>query len=218
MNEPTASPLSWPPGWRRTPSHRRTSAKFGKGVEVRSQFSGNVYKQKRELTIEDGVQRIRGELGRMGINLATVIISSDLRLRQDGLPYSNQATSKLDPGAAVYWRDGKDARCMAVDRYDRIADNLAAIAATIEAMRAIERHGGATILDRAFMGFAALPAPAAQNQPHEVLGVAENANRAEIEYAYRRLAQQVHPDVGGSTEQMARVNTARDALLSRLAP
>lgn len=213
MSEITASPLCWPPGWRRTSSHQRASAKFGKSVSERSQYSENYYTRKRELTIEDGVQRIRGELGRMGIRLDTVIISSDLRLRQDGLPYSNQATSKLDPGAAVYWRDGKHTRCMAVDRYDRIADNLAAIAATIEAMRAIERHGGATILDRAFMGFAALPAPASQDQPHEILGVDEHAAPNEIEYAYKRLAAQHHPDKGGSTETMSRINAARDAML-----
>lgn len=212
MTEITASPLCWPNGWRRTKS--RSSAKFGKGVRIKSAYSENYYTQKRELTIEDGTQRILGELSRMGIRSSTIIISSDLRLRNDGLPYSNQATSKLDPGVAVYWQDGKSRRCMAVDRYDRIADNLAAIAATIEAMRAIERHGGAEILDRAFTGFAALPAPPVQDAPHEVLGVTENATRSEIEYAYRRLAQQAHPDVGGSHEAMTKVNAARDAMLS----
>ena len=38
---------------------------------------------------------------------------------------------------------------MAIDAYTRTADNLAAVAATLEAMRAIERHGGAQILERA---------------------------------------------------------------------
>lgn len=149
----------------------------------------------------------------MGIAPSSIIISTDLKLRRDGLPFSDQPISKLDPGAAVYWRDGKHQRCMAIDRYTRITDNLAAIAATIEAMRAIERHGGAEILDRAFTGFAALPAPAAQEAPHEILGVSEKASRDEINYAYRRLAQQCHPDTGGSHEQMTRINTARDQML-----
>jgi hypothetical protein len=213
VSEITASPLCWPPGWRRCKS--RTSAKFGKSVSVKNTYSDGYHTSKRELSIEDGTRRILGELGRMGIASHKIIISSDLRLRNDGLPYSNQATSKLDPGVAVYWQDGSQRRCMAIDRYDRIADNLAAIAATIEAMRAIERHGGAEILDRAFTGFAALPAPAAQDAPHEVLGVSENATAAEIDYAYRRLAQQCHPDVGGSHEAMTRINTARDAMLAR---
>lgn len=200
MSEITAYPLCWPPGWRRTRS--RTSAKFG-------HRAGGI-------TIEEGVQRIRGELRRMGIALSSIIISTDLKLRRDGLPFSDQPIGKLDPGAAIYWRDGRHQRCMAIDRYTHITDNLAAIAATIEAMRAIERHGGAEILDRAFTGFAALPAPASEDKPHEVLGVAETATHDEIEYAYRRIAQQAHPDKGGSDEHMAKVNAARDAMLGAL--
>jgi hypothetical protein len=199
MSEITASPLCWPPGWRRSKS--RTYAHFGP--------------RGRGITIEEGVQRIRGELCRMGINPNSIIISTDLKLRRDGLPFSDQPVSKLNPGAAVYWQDGKHQRCMAIDRYTHITDNLAAIAATIEAMRAIERHGGAEILDRAFTGFAALPAPAAQDAPHEILDVSENATATEIDYAYRRLAQQCHPDVGGSHEAMTRINTARDAMLGK---
>lgn len=211
----TAYPLCWPAGWRRTPPGRRTGAKFGTGS---SGLVNGVYRGRQRLEVGDGVERIRGELKRMGVNLSSVIISSELKIRGDGLPYSSQATSRLDPGVAVYWQDGEHQRCMAVDMYDRIADNLGAIAATIEAMRAIERHGGATILDRAFVGFAALPAPAVQDQPHEVLGVSEHATRDEINYAYRRLAQQCHPDSGGSHDAMTRINTARDAMLARLAP
>lgn len=218
MSEITASPLCWPAGWKRTRPGLRVRAKFGKGVR---KFYGDPanqssYVSKRELTINDGIQRILGELKAMGIASWDVIISSDLRLRNDGMPYSNQATGNIDQGVAVYWRDGKEQRCMAIDRYDRIADNLAAIAATIEAMRAIERHGGAEILNRAFTGFAALPAPEAQNQPHQVLGVEPHATRNEIEYAYKRLAAQHHPDRGGSTDAMTRINTARDAMLGAL--
>jgi hypothetical protein len=214
VSEITASPLCWPPGWRRCKS--RTSAKFGKSVSVKNTYSDGYHTSKRELSIEDGTRRILGELGRMGIASHKIIISSDLKLRNDGLPYATQATAHLDPGVAVYWKDAKgQRRCMAIDRYDRVADNLAAIAATIEAMRAIERHGGAEILDRAFTGFAALPAPADQQRPHEILGVDERATKAEIEYAYKRLAMQAHPDRGGSSETMSRINAARDAMLAR---
>jgi hypothetical protein len=173
-----------------------------------------VYQSAKRVEIGEGTNRVLAELKTMGVPSWNVIISSDLRLRNDGLPYSVQATQHLDQGVAVYWKDRHgNRRCMAIDRYDRIADNLAAIAATLEAMRAIERHGGAEILDRAFTGFAALPAPAVQDAPHEVLGVDERASRDEIEYAYRRLAQQAHPDKGGSGEAMARINAARDAML-----
>jgi DnaJ-domain-containing protein 1 len=101
---------------------------------------------------------------------------------------------------------------MAIDRYDRVADNLAAIAATLEAMRAIERHGGAEILDRAFTGFASLPASAGQGKREwwAVFGVSANASDADIEAAYRRLAKERHPDTGGSDDAMAELNQARD--------
>jgi len=85
---------------------------------------------------------------------------------------------------------------MAIDRYDRVADNLAAVAATLDAMRAIERHGGATILERAFSGFTALAAPAGLHWS-EILGVPKNARRLEIDAAWKRLRSQLHPDRGG---------------------
>jgi hypothetical protein len=213
VSEITASPLCWPNGWRRTKS--RGTAKFRKGVGGWIGEEGaKQYKSAKRVEVGDGVTRVLRELKAMGIPSWNVIISSDLKLRNDGLPYAAQATAHLDPGVAVYWKDAKgQRRCMAIDRYDRVADNLAAIAATIEAMRAIERHGGAEILDRAFTGFAALPAPAYQQRPHEILGVDERATKTEIEYAYKRLAMQAHPDRGGSSETMSRINAARDAML-----
>jgi hypothetical protein len=147
----------------------------------------------------------------MGFN-KSVVISSNLMLRNDGLPRSGQRAPD-DPGVAVYWGHGAKARCIAVDQYDRIADNLAAIAATLEAMRAIERHGGAAILERAFTGFTALPAP---EQPWQTLGLPDShPTRDQVEDAYRRLAMKHHPDRGGDANEMARINTARDMLLDQ---
>lgn len=219
-----AYPLQWPAGWKRTPAHSRKPAQFKGSVGAWvGPDTDRRWKGQERVTLEQGIARVRRELRALGVAESQIVISSDLKLRQDGQPNAGQAWAKLDQGAAVYWRLERThgqpvTRCMAIDRYDRLPDNLAAIAATLEAMRAIERHGGAMILDRAFTGFAALPAPAAQDLPHQVLGVDEHATRQEIEYAYRRLAQQLHPDVGGSHEQMSRINTARDAMLGALAP
>jgi hypothetical protein len=46
-----------------------------------------------------------------------------------------------------------------------------------------------------------------------VLGLAEGASGEEIQAAYRRLIQRVHPDVGGSADLAARINRAKDILL-----
>lgn len=50
-------------------------------------------------------------------------------------------------------------------------------------------------------------------EAYEVLGLAPNASSGEIEAAYKRLIQQMHPDHGGSDWLAARINMARDILL-----
>jgi DnaJ domain len=207
-----AFPLAWPAGWHRTPHHQRARARFSR--KGRGWVEGHGYEGSQNLTIAQALERVMNELRTMNVDIGRVIISTNLALRNDGLPRSGQRMPD-DPGASVYWnaRGQKSQRCMAIDRYDRVQDNLAAIAATLSAMRAIERHGGAEILDRAFTGFVALPAP---EQPFQVLGVGANASKEEVERAYRLLASEHHPDRGGDADQMARINRARDVLLEGL--
>lgn len=214
MSDPIqAYPLQWPAGWPRKQPHQRTVAKFRKGAGGWVGAEGERrYQSAQRVSLSEGIRRVKRELRAFGVPEHSIVISSDLQLRIDGQPYAAQATSKLDPGIAVYWQEGKRRRCIAIDRYDRLADNLAAIAATLDAMRAIERHGGAEILDRAFTGFIALPAP---EQWFTILGVSANATREQIDTAYRRLAATHHPDRGGDGREMARINAARDEGLER---
>jgi hypothetical protein len=44
----------------------------------------------------------------------------------------------------------------------------------------------------------------------EALGLGPDATRAQADSAWRTLARKAHPDLGGSTERMARLNAARD--------
>jgi hypothetical protein len=196
-----AYPLAWPPGWKRTTGGRK------RGQFVNRQGTQQI----RRITAGDGAMRVLVELERLHVERHEVVISTNLKLRTDGLPREDMTTN--DPGAAVYWRSKAGARrCMAVDAYDRTADNLAAIAATLEALRAIERHGGAAILDRAFTGFAALPAPAANEKAwHELLDVLPTATEAEITAAYRRKISEVHSGrPGGDHDKAVALNLARD--------
>jgi hypothetical protein len=217
-----AYPLQWPAGWRRTESFRRERAKFSKGKsswEPNGTGGTNWVSGKKELTVADGVARVLEELGRMNVSRDDVVISTNVPTRLDGLPRGD-ARVPQDPGAAVYWRKKNETRCMAIDRYNRVQDNLAAIAATLEAMRAIERHGGASILDRAFQGFSALAAPEVWWQTLGLSG--PNATREQIDHAYKRLVMQHHPDRGTDadrderTERTARINRARDLGLAAL--
>lgn len=141
-----------------------------------------------------------------------LVISSNLPLRKDGLPVS-RAGSISDVGVAVYFDLKKKPMCFACDRWDKVEHNMQAIAKTIEALRGIERWGSGQMVQQAFTGFVALPAP---EQPWQVLGLSSHATRAEVEAAYKKLAALHHPDRGGDSQQMARINTARDAMLTTL--
>jgi hypothetical protein len=214
MTTIAAYPLQWPDGWKRTEPVCRTRARFGKKRDKQSSYvnadgTRNTWKQLGDITIAEAVYRLRTELTAMGIDGDDLVISSNLELRLDGLPRSGQR-EPADPGVCVYWTDrgerSQPPRCMAIDRYDRVADNLAAVAATLAAMRAIERHGGAEILNRAFTGFVALED---QRTPWwDVLGVSANARLAEIEAAYRRRRSETHPDRGGNADDFDAVQRA----------
>ncbi len=209
----TKYPLAWPVGWKR--AQHRKSANFNRKER---QFSTNPADEgagavvRRSLTVNDATQRVLKALQTFGVLHGDAIISTNLQLRLDGLPRSNQP-EPADPGVAVYWKRPGDesTKCMAIDRYDRIADNIAAIAATLDAMRAIERHGGGAILDRAFMGFTALPAPGQTTARGwmDVLGVGEEVTLESAQLAYRKLSSALHPDKpGGSHDAMSELNWA----------
>lgn len=213
-----AYPLCWPAGWHRTMAAARKRAPFSK----KSWSEGAGRAILRELSINDGTERILGELSRMGVERGTIVISTNLKLRLDGLPISKQS-QPVDVGAAVYWTDSetKAPRCMAIDIYDRIADNLGAIAATIEALRLIERHGGAQVLSRAFTGFTALPAPGQTSARgwREVLDLSPDymPQRDEVERAYKTLRSKYHPDrTGGDGARFHEIQKAYEQACAEL--
>lgn len=226
MTEPEAIerfPLQWPTGWKRTPYGQRRSAKFAK---IKKQHfapslpGGNGYTRtyNERLTVGDGIKRVAGELRRMGVHDGDWLISSDVPTRLDGLPYSNAAQPK-DPGVAVYFRMGakREPRVLACDAWDRVADNLAAIAGHIEALRAIDRYGVGT-LEQAFAGYAAIPVKTGGADWRAEMGFKPN-DRPDVEAVearFRALARERHPDAGGSHEAMARLNEARATALAEL--
>jgi hypothetical protein len=204
----TAYPLQWPDGWPR--SRGRKSGQFGKQETTHS--GDHSWKRKTDITMVDAMKRVKVELERLGINVADdSIVSTNLKLNLSGLPRGDQGEPS-DPGVAVYFqKKAGPMRVIAIDAYTRVRDNLAAIAATLEAMRAIERHGGAQILERAFTGFAALTAPG--KNWWDVLECRSDASRDVIEANFRRLAHDRHPDRGGSHDTMSALNEARAAAL-----
>lgn len=210
----TASPLTWPAGWPRTDLAERGYGRFGK----REKSTSSSYAQLKSMTVAEGTKRIQVELDRM--RASDVIISTNLKLRIDGLPRSDQR-EPVDPGAAVYWTDRSGAaRNIAIDQYTKVADNLAAIAATLDAFRTVERHGGAEIGHRAFTGFTAIEH---SPEPHwsTVLGVdAQTVTLRELGDARRRKLSETHPDKCGNADGSAfdRVNRAFERAQKELQP
>jgi hypothetical protein len=223
-----AYPLSWPAGWPRTPDADRIRPKFHLTESVKSSLSDNYYRQKREITVASALDRLRKELARFGVEDGSVIISTNIELRRDGLPYSNRRDPG-DPGVAVYWKnpETREQQAIAIDLYDSVAGNLAAVSATLDAMRAIERHGGAQILKRAFQGFKALPGAGNSTPTMDVQTASVvlsnyyptltpelvRRDKAALATAVRFARAKVHPDVnGGDVKAWENVETARKVL------
>ena len=221
----TRYPLQWPVGWRRAKILDRQRGKFNRRDRVEAEYqmpgTATIYRQvTKHVTVADAVDRVYDELSKLGVaNLRDdAVISTNLVTTLNGRPRSALG-EPADPGSAVYWERYGVRQCMAIDRYDRVADNLAAIAATLEAMRAIERHGGAEILNRAFTGFAALPERSGSNW-RLALGFISNQSVTldEAEAKFRELAKRVHSDQGGDDDAMRRLIEARNEAKAELAP
>lgn len=188
-----AFPLSWPVGWKR------------KSARERSRFETGFAKAR------DGLLR---ELRLMGVPDWRVILSTNIPLRRDGLPYANTAQPH-DTGVAVYFLFKGKPMVFACDTYIKVEDNLYAICKTVEAMRGIERWGASEMLERSFTGFQALPPPVRPTESPkrnwwEVLGVSTSASATEIGIARRKLLETHHPDRGGDPKKAAEINAAYD--------
>lgn len=178
-------PLSWPPQWPRTKSPGK------------SQFKTSLSK---------ALNNVETELRRLGDNsgtpVASIVISSNVTLTKQ---------RPADPGVAVYFNWDGISTCIAVDRYDKVEDNLQAIAHCIEAERTKIRHGGLHLVRATFQGYAALPAPKQNRQWYEVLGCFPDNKIEDIEGQYKRLAKQYHPDSPtGDADKMSELNAAID--------
>jgi hypothetical protein len=206
-----AYPLSWPAGWPRTAANKRKHGKF---------MSRNQW-----ITTATSVDRVLSELRRFGVDRRSVILSSNVEAKSDGLPRSDRNVNLVDPGAAVYWTDPetKQQQCIAIDQYTWVSDNFAAIAATLDSMRAIERHGGAQILKRAFEGFKALPssttpaftpAQAAESVAARIGWRSDVilSDREHAKNALRLAMSKTHPDAGGAQHDFQMVQEAKRVL------
>lgn len=180
-----AYPLQWPATWPRT------------NYPERSRFGVSFATARDDLLCE---------LDMMGAT--DIVISTNVELRRDGLPYANRP-EPADTAVAIYFtRDGRQ-QCIPVDRWDRVKDNLRAAGLTLAALRGLERWGAKHMVDAAFTGFAALPAGGATGETWwQVLAVDRYATLNQIKAGYRRAAREAHPDHGGDVARFHAVQVA----------
>lgn len=62
---------------------------------------------------------------------------------------------------------------------------------------------------------AAYPGAMTEQEAYEILGLERGASLEQVRTAHRTLMKRLHPDQGGTAEQAARVNAARDRLNNR---
>lgn len=184
-------PLHWPEGVERTT--KKAESRF-------------------KATLPTALQNVRKSLqlfaGDSGFRITGVSITSNATLLE---------ARPADTGVAVWFMWDGEQRCIAVDRYAKIEDNLQAIHHILEARRVELRHGGLPIVRQTFKGFAALPPP--EMPWWSILGLAPGAphTRDDVIEAHRKLASSHHPDrSGGNDAQMAEINRARDLALASI--
>lgn len=174
-----AYPLQWPEGLPRTTSQASSAFKTSLPAAL------------------DNVAKSLQAFGRdSGKAVANIILSSNVTLGKN---------NPRDPGVAAWFQWDGEQRCIAVDRYPKVQDNLQAIHHIVEARRTEMRHGGLHVVRQTFKGFIALPAP---EQWWTVLGVNEQADLSAIEAAYRSTARTAHPDAGGDRLSWDRLSDA----------
>lgn len=184
----TSYPLTWPPNRPRTGRWKRESSRFKTSFAVAR-------------------DELRREISRLGGK--NLVISTNIPLRNDGLPYATY--KKLDDeGVAIYFTYKGKSMCFACDRWTKVEDNMRAICKTIDALRGVARWGTGDMLEAAFNGFTAIPPPAesAKRAWWDVLGVSRGASQVTIRDAYLRRRSEHHPDKGGSASGFREVEDA----------
>ncbi len=223
ITQADAFPLRWPDGWPRTRA-RKSGDQFKTRSSVPSMPGGGYYPM-----VPISYSRARGqlieELQRLGAK--SLVVSSNVPVKVDGEPVSRAGDRVYDdPGVAIYFMLKGRQMVMAQDAFDSVSANVRSLGLAVEAMRSLERHGGGTMMQKAFDGFAALPAPDGVKPKRPwwtVLNYSENPEDRldlsveEVQARFKTLARRRHPDTdGGSAELMAELNEARDEAVREL--
>lgn len=164
----------------------------------------NTYSSRFTTSLADARDGLFKELNLL--NARNIIVSTNIALRRDGLPYAS-GKAPQDTAVAVYFKYKNSDMCFACDQYNLVGDNIQAIRKTIEALRGIARWGTGDMMEQAFKGFEALP-DHTQQSCWDILGVERDAPKGLIKQAFRTLSKKHHPDMGGAHEEFTKISAA----------
>lgn len=191
----SAYPLQWPDHQQRTPYYKIQKSRFDTSFDIARKLVFN-------------------EIARLGGR--NPILSTNIPLRKDGYPYAS-AREPDDRGVAVYFDYKGKPMVFACDKWQTTKENVKAVAKTIDAIRGIERWGSSEMMEQAFRGFEALPAPT-KNGWREVFNIrpTENPSFDQLKGIYKRKAKVAHPDHGGTSEEWHIIQGAYDQAKTEL--
>lgn len=137
------------------------------------------------------------------LNARRVVIELDMDeadFRLDGIPRAN-ATART-PGVVISFESPHGPLRYAVDTFDHWQDNIRAVALGLQALRAVDRYG-VTKRGEQYAGWKALPTGS---------GPSADRGRALIRAhgSVKRALFATHPDHGGSADDFADVQAARE--------
>lgn len=181
---PKAYPLEWPAG-RPREKYPMRNYRFGGGKDIR---------------LNRARDEMHEELRMLGAS--NVVISTNRPTRIDG-EFCASSAEPADSGVAVYFTLRGKPMCFACDRWDRMAENVWAIAKTINALRGIERWGVGEAMQRAFHGFEQLPDLSGRRDWWQILGLTESSGEAVIRARKIELNKRYHPDLGNGDDAPA---------------
>jgi len=206
----TRFPLQWPLGWPRKRYGQRKVANFSM---TRDRGDQGVQKRITAVSMEVATERLERQVDFIGGT--NPVLSTNVPINMRGIPRGD--TNPADPGAAVYFGVKGRATVLACDSFTRVADNIAGLAAHLDALRRIDRYGVGS-LEQALAGYKALPADTAADWRLVLFGVREwRGSIEDVKAAYRARARELHPDhTHDDGAAMAHLTRARDYALAEL--
>lgn len=202
---PVSYPLNWPAN---TPRAR---------VRHHGRYTTDTGRYRREVTMAEAQTRLFNALDKFNnqgrgrvVDLSRCELRTMIQVRKDGKGFiKGDERRPPDVGVVVRFKIEKNPIPLPIDCYTDIAQNIAASAAAVDALRTLWRVDAGIFLAAA-SGLAGLPPPMAMANWRGILGYPQDVTPTydEARKRYKKMASAAHSDKGGNDNVMADLNRA----------